>query len=753
MAPTSDRIPRAPVHANDAALSPDGTRIAFHANVVGGIYVQNIDGSGLRRIADAGWDPAFSPDGTEVIHSTSSLAGTPGVRIAKADGSGNRQVVVMDGGLAPMFLPDGKQIAFIGPAYCVRRSVCTPARFGQSVIYVANADGTQPRPVTPVSWPTLSSTGQLERTRPSYDVEWSRFAISPDGSQIAFWAYYYATSSSGPERRLFRINTDGTQVTTLGTQTSLPRTHAGEGVTWHPDGHTLALARTGELMGMGPDGSAFRTLFAVSSQWGPSAPSFRQAGTAIRSWDQIAGEMRPILRFDSSEHWRPVDIDALFAERNADGSARHRACDGSLSACSDVTAASDLRLHPADDAFLDFSGEGQEQHYKSSQPECAEGDVWECEEPPHARVYFHVLPSTVNGYRFINYWWFYRYNDDPSNPITGGCCTHEGDWEGVALAVHPERTRTFDYAVFTQHGHLYRYLRSTLTCDDGDIGSCGSDIDDFGRRVHVFPANRSHANYPDACSQNIPTDCARPEYPWYEGGHDGERGWAANDNPESLTAFPWPEPWTSPTPRNWTNWPGTWGVPAGTQSLGANGPESPANQEAFNNPAEHECRTEPCDVTSASAARGAGAADAGAADCDSWFGGSVAALVCAPAGLRSTVEAAAFHRDGDFAIRSASGRSAGAVPGLSQLVGRPLSRGERVVIEGDVPRHAKALVRIAHRDRVATASVELPRGSRRTTIRLANVGTRHATLTIRGVDGGSTTEQVDLGDIRAESGP
>jgi len=49
---------------SEPTWSPDGSKIAFVRK--DGIYVMNADGSGQRRLTDAGGGPAWSPDGSKI---------------------------------------------------------------------------------------------------------------------------------------------------------------------------------------------------------------------------------------------------------------------------------------------------------------------------------------------------------------------------------------------------------------------------------------------------------------------------------------------------------------------------------------------------------------------------------------------------------------------------------------------------------------------------------------------------------------
>jgi dipeptidyl aminopeptidase/acylaminoacyl peptidase len=78
-----------------SALSPDGTRVAFASNTTGqsDIWVQNVDGSDLRRLTDDNgadaW-PAWSPDGKWIMFSSQDGRET---RRTPADGGPARNVV------------------------------------------------------------------------------------------------------------------------------------------------------------------------------------------------------------------------------------------------------------------------------------------------------------------------------------------------------------------------------------------------------------------------------------------------------------------------------------------------------------------------------------------------------------------------------------------------------------------------------------------------------------------------------------
>jgi Tol biopolymer transport system component len=176
------------------AWSPDGRRIAFASD---GIYVVNVDGSGLRKLT-RNWDetPAWSPDGRRIAF-TSRRDGNYEVYVMNADGTGQRNLTrnaaddhVHVGGWSP----DGRRIVFHSN------------RGGNRDIYVMNADG----------------SGQRNLTRnPAADL----FAAwSPEGTQIAFTRRHGIAEIS----EIYVMNADGSG------QRNLTRNLGGGAPAWSP---------------------------------------------------------------------------------------------------------------------------------------------------------------------------------------------------------------------------------------------------------------------------------------------------------------------------------------------------------------------------------------------------------------------------------------------------------------------------------------------------------------------------------------
>jgi len=93
----------------EAATTDLEGRFVFQVAMGGGIYTVNADGSGLTHIAD-GMDPSWSVDGSRIAFS--SWSEPWGIYTINADGSDERLLLSSNVARAPVWSPDGTQIAF-----------------------------------------------------------------------------------------------------------------------------------------------------------------------------------------------------------------------------------------------------------------------------------------------------------------------------------------------------------------------------------------------------------------------------------------------------------------------------------------------------------------------------------------------------------------------------------------------------------------------------------------------------------------
>jgi hypothetical protein len=289
----------------------------------------------------------------------------------------------------------------------------------------------------------------------------------------------------------------------------------------------------------------------------------------------LAIRFRPHLYFDSAERWRPLDVETFMAERFPpdDPPPRHKVCDSVDGPCEFAVDIGDLRAdapvnpRPA----IDIHGEAVNgRDYKPpALTACIEapdvdqpisptlpGGAVDCDAGSHSKMYVNV---TLRGARYyLDYWWYYRYNDYGEPPL--GSCTkkscfdHEGDWEGVTVIVDAPATH-FVGAVFAAHEARSRYPRRKLLLD--------------GAHVRVYVAVGTHASYPRRCIRGCKEDFPGfgPHVIFPEGRHNGQAPWGNNEDDACgatcVALFPEIDPSPLHRPKDntasWNAWPGTWG--------------------------------------------------------------------------------------------------------------------------------------------------------------------------------------------------
>jgi serine/threonine protein kinase/Tol biopolymer transport system component len=154
----------APADDTQPAFSPDGRAIAFRSERDGGgLYVMRSDGSGVRRLADFGYNPAWSPDGRFVLCATEGVI-DPGIRRSNSElwrievATGARRPVLSGDGVdavQPNWSPDGRRIAYWG----------LPPGSSRRVVWTAAVDGSDRRVMVDdeyLSWnPVFSPDGRF----------------------------------------------------------------------------------------------------------------------------------------------------------------------------------------------------------------------------------------------------------------------------------------------------------------------------------------------------------------------------------------------------------------------------------------------------------------------------------------------------------------------------------------------------------------------------------------------------------------
>jgi Tol biopolymer transport system component/DNA-binding winged helix-turn-helix (wHTH) protein len=123
------------------AFSPDGERIAYRSDRDGGgIFIMGASGENVRRITDFGYDPAWSPDGSEIVCGLTIADPAPRLSsqtriftVNVATGEKHAITRLADNAVQPHWSPHGYRVAYWAEIQG-RRDVWTiPARGGEPV--------------------------------------------------------------------------------------------------------------------------------------------------------------------------------------------------------------------------------------------------------------------------------------------------------------------------------------------------------------------------------------------------------------------------------------------------------------------------------------------------------------------------------------------------------------------------------------------------------------------------------------------
>ncbi len=147
------------------SFTADGKYIFFNEGTTSSVYRVRPDGTGLEYMA-SGRDANISPDGKQLVCTQQGTRGW-GVWTMTIYGEKRKQIIPNEsevGGIAPVWSPDGKQIAFSG-------------QVGEAAeIFVCDADGSRLRQLTSLglisSSPAFSPDGKFISFRVTTEAYW-----------------------------------------------------------------------------------------------------------------------------------------------------------------------------------------------------------------------------------------------------------------------------------------------------------------------------------------------------------------------------------------------------------------------------------------------------------------------------------------------------------------------------------------------------------------------------------------------------
>jgi serine/threonine protein kinase/Tol biopolymer transport system component len=274
-----------PTDDSQPAYSPDGRQIAFRSERDGGgIFLIGATGESVRRLTDFGYNPAWSPDGTDILVATET-AKDPRERSRNSQvwrveaATGRRRLILKGDAVQPSWSPNGRRIAYWS----------VPSESAKRIVWTSTAEGRDPVPLTDdqhLNWnpvwspdgrhlyfasdrsgsmnlwrlPIDQSTGRAkgEAEPLSTPSQWSALlSLSPDGRRILYSTRHGSSNLESMTLDPETVRPDGP---------SKPITQGSRDVRFaraSPDGQWIVFTSFGpeeDLVLVRPDGGQLRQL-------------------------------------------------------------------------------------------------------------------------------------------------------------------------------------------------------------------------------------------------------------------------------------------------------------------------------------------------------------------------------------------------------------------------------------------------------------------------------------------------------------
>jgi len=246
-----DLLPDSHEGDSQPAVSPDGQQIAFRSEREGGgIFVMGLMGESVRRVTDFGFNPAWSPDGKEILCATDGI-GNPLVRRRHPSqiyrinlATSQRQLVPTGDAVQPSWSPHGSRIGYWETSSSGRR----------------------------VIWTIPAGGGKAVRVTAGENVDWNP-VWSPDGHYL-----YFASDRSGITN-LWRVPIDESSGIVQGEPEPVPTSGQASMLSLSRDGRRIVYAgdetRTIlEKVGFDPTSGAIVSPAVAITQTSNMIPTF-----------------------------------------------------------------------------------------------------------------------------------------------------------------------------------------------------------------------------------------------------------------------------------------------------------------------------------------------------------------------------------------------------------------------------------------------------------------------------------------------
>jgi microsomal dipeptidase-like Zn-dependent dipeptidase/predicted acylesterase/phospholipase RssA len=275
-------------------------------------------------------------------------------------------------------------------------------------------------------------------------------------------------------------------------------------------------------------------------------------GKGTAAAQDLAERYQPVLRFDSHQQRRPLDVDTFLKSGQS-------LCDPD---CHDLTDPGKQLRSASSSAVLNL----------------------ETDEHPNVPPAMYFQHTVHDETTYLDYWVFYNYNDSPSlsalTCISGisiadaTCFDHEGDWEGLTVVLAPGQTSGPPKAV------IYAAHSGTALFDWDAMPGQAKE----GERPVAWVAYGSHASYPFPCGEQAHRSCRQLDSDIPDGQRDG-LGKPWNCGADCLKPFP---QFPDGRMKSWATFPGRWGQAVCTRGLTlctrSEGPPTPTYQTRFTKP-------------------------------------------------------------------------------------------------------------------------------------------------------------------------